>query len=107
MRCSLSAITPRPAATTTRCGIGPSSVSLAPGLALKEIRAGALRALKGNRAACRITLPERFTLEIKYTTPIDAYRASWYPGARLAEARVVRFESADYFEILRAIKFMA
>ena len=88
-------------------GIGPSTVSIAPSLALKEIRAGVARALKGDRAACRITLPQQFTLEIKYTTPVDAYRASWYPGAKLAGDRVVQFESADYFEILRAIKFMA
>ena len=52
-------------------------------------------------------MPKHFTLEIKYTTPVDAYRASWYPGARLAEARIVQFESNDYFEILRAINFMS
>jgi D-amino peptidase len=88
-------------------GIGPSTLSIAPGLALKEIRAGVTRALQGNRAACRITLPKQFTLEIKYTTPVDAYRASWYPGAKHAADRTVTFQSADYFEILRAIKFMA
>jgi D-amino peptidase len=88
-------------------GIGPSTLSIAPSLALKEIRAGVTRALKSNRAACRLTLPKQFTLEIKYTTPIDAYRASWYPGAKLAAARTVQFDSDDYFEVLRAIKFMA
>ena len=46
-------------------------------------------------------------MEIKYTTPIDAYRTSWYPGAKLVGDRVVQFESDDYFEVLRAIKFMA
>jgi D-amino peptidase len=66
-----------------------------------------VRALQGNRDSCRITLPKHFTLEIKYTTPIDAYRASWYPGARHSAPRTVAFESDDYFEILRAIKFMA
>ena len=74
---------------------------------MKEIRAGVVRALQGNRAACHITLPKHFTLEIKYTTPIDAYRASWYPGAKQSAARTVAFESDDYFEVLRAIKFMA
>ena len=88
-------------------GIGPSTLSIAPALAMKEIRAGVTRALQGDRAACRLTLPKHFTLEIKYTTPIDAYRASWYPGAKHAAPRTVQFESDDYFEILRAIKFMA
>src|SRR4051812_29304338 len=36
-------------------GIGPSTVSIAPSLAVKEIREGVIRALKGNRAACRLT----------------------------------------------------
>ncbi|HVO01837.1 MAG TPA: M55 family metallopeptidase [Candidatus Cybelea sp.] len=88
-------------------GIGPSTLSIAPSLALKEIREGVTRALQGNRAACRLTLPKHFALEIKYTTPIDAYRASWYPGARLSAPRTVQFESDDYFEIIRAIKFIA
>jgi D-amino peptidase len=88
-------------------GIGPSTLSIAPSLAVKEIREGVIRALKGNRAACRLTLPKHFTLEIKYTTPIDAYRASWYPGARHSAPRTVQFDSDDYFEVLRAIKFMA
>ncbi len=88
-------------------GIGPSTLSIAPSLAVKEIRAGVVRALQGKRDACRIALPKHFTLEIKYTTPIDAYRASWYPGAKHAAPRTVQFESDDYFEILRAIKFMA
>ena len=88
-------------------GIGPSTVSIAPGLARKRIREGVTKALQGDRAACRIILPKHFTLEIKYTTPVDAYRASWYPGAKLSEPRTVQFESDGYFEILRAIKFMA
>ena len=88
-------------------GIGPSTVSIAPSLALKQIRDGVTKALRGDRDACRITLPKHFTLEIKFTTPVDAYRASWYPGASQPEPRIVRFESGDYFEILRAIKFMA
>src|SRR3954471_23363500 len=74
-------------------GIGPSTLSIAPSLAVKEIREGVTRALQGNRTACRITLPKHFTLEIKYTTPVDAYRASWYPGAKHAADRTVAFES--------------
>ena len=88
-------------------GVGPSTVSIAPSLARKQIQAGVATALRGDLSARRIALPKQFTLEIKYTTPVDAYRASWYPGAKLADARVVRFESADYFEVLRAINFMA
>ena len=89
-------------------GIGPSTLSIAPNLAKQRIREGVARALKGDlRAAPRIALPKHFTLEIKYTAPVQAYRASWYPGAKLAAPRTVQFESDSYFEILRAINFMA
>jgi D-amino peptidase len=88
-------------------GIGPSTVSIAPSLARKEIRAGVARALKEDFKGRRIKLPDDFTLEIKYTAPVQAYRASWYPGAELAAPRTVRFKSKDYFEVLRAINFMA
>jgi D-amino peptidase len=88
-------------------GIGPSTLSIAPNLAKKEIRAGVAHALKGDLKARRIALPKNFTLEIKYTAPVQAYRASWYPGAKLAAPRTVQFESNDYFEVLRAINFMA
>jgi D-amino peptidase len=88
-------------------GIGPSTMSIAPSLAKKEIRAGVASALRGDLDARQLNLPRQFTLEIKYTTPVDAYRASWYPGARHVTARTVQFTSDDYFEILRAINFMS
>jgi len=88
-------------------GLRGGLTEFAPSLALKQIRAGVARALRGNRDACRLTLPKQFALEVKFTTPVDAYRASWYPGAKLSAPRTVQFESADYFEILRAIKFIA
>ena len=88
-------------------GIGPSTMSIAPNLAKKQIQSGVAKALRSDLGARRIALPKHFTLEIKYTTPVDAYRASWYPGAKLAEARIAQFESDSYFEILRAINFMS
>jgi D-amino peptidase len=88
-------------------GVGPSTISIAPSLAVRRIREGVTKALQGDRAACQVKMPKHFSLEIKYTTPVDAYRASWYPGMTLAEPRTIRFESDDYFEIMRAIKFTA
>ena len=87
-------------------GIGRSTISIAPRLAVREIREGVVWALKGDCAKCRLTLPKHFTLEITYTNPVDAYRGSWYPGAELAAPQTVRFEADDYFEIIRAIRFM-
>ena len=64
------------------------------------------RALRGDRAACRLHLPETISLEITYTNPVDAYRASWYPGMQHPAPQTVRFEATNYFEILRAIRFV-
>jgi len=41
-----------------------------------------------------------------FTNPTDAYRKAWYPGASQSRPQTVRFESKDYFEVLRAIRFI-
>jgi D-amino peptidase len=87
-------------------GIGPSTLSIAPSLAQRRIREGVTRALRGDRAACRMKLPETISLEITYTNPVDAYRSSWYPGMQHPSPQTIRFEATDYFEILRAIRFV-
>ena len=88
-------------------GVGPSTISIAPGLAASRIREGVAAALAGNPAACRVMLPKRFTLDVTYANPTDAYRASWYPGAKHVGQRTVRLETRDYFEVLRALRFIA
>ena len=87
-------------------GIGPSTVSIAPRRAQKLIQEGARAALGGDLAACRLALPEKFTLEITYDNPVEAYRVSWYPGMTKTGPQTVRFENSSYFEILRAIRFV-
>jgi len=87
-------------------GVGPSTISLAPGLAANRIREGVAAALAGNLAACRVKLPKRFTLDVTYANPTEAYRASWYPGAKHVGQRTVRLETRDYFEVLRALRFI-
>jgi D-amino peptidase len=87
-------------------GIGPSTVSIAPTLAQRRIREGVAAALGGDLASCRVALPDRFTLEIVYNNPVDAYRASWYPGMQHPAPQTVRLDTADYFEVLRAIRFV-
>lgn len=87
-------------------GIGHSTVSLAPALARERIREGVARALAGNRAACLMKLPAEHVLEVVFANPTDAYGASFYPGAIHVADRIVRFSSPDYFEIMRAQKFI-
>jgi D-amino peptidase len=87
-------------------GIGPSTLSLAPRRARTLIRDGVRAALARDLAPCRIALPDSFVLEIAYDNPVDAYRASWYPGMAKTGPQTVRFENSSYFELLRAIRFV-
>lgn len=87
-------------------GIGRSTISLAPQKSRRLIEAAATTALRGDRQACQLTLPDRFTLDIVFNNPTNAYAASWYPGASHVGNRTARFETSDYFEVMRAVKFM-
>ncbi|MDY0881430.1 M55 family metallopeptidase [Dongia soli] len=100
------ALNPNISTVATSEGIGRSTVSIAPQKAVRVIEATAEEALRGNRAACRLTLPTAFKLEIAFNNPTDAYATSWYPGARHLGNRTVGFETSDYFEVLRALKFI-
>ncbi|TJX26525.1 MAG: peptide ABC transporter, partial [Mesorhizobium sp.] len=42
----------------------------------------------------------------EYTTPIEAYRGSWYPGMEHPAPRTLRFEADNFFDIQRAIRFV-
>jgi D-amino peptidase len=87
-------------------GIGDSTVSIHPKLAVKKIRERVETALRGNVVLCKISLPEHFNLEIRYKSHIKAYRASYYPGATRAGTHTVTFDTVDYFEILRMLMFV-
>jgi D-amino peptidase len=86
-------------------GVGPSTISMAPKRAAAEIRKGVKSALVGSLEECRIRLPDHFTMKIFYATPVEAYRASWYPGAIHSDPMSIVFDTSDYFEVLRAIRF--
>src|SRR5262249_37090266 len=87
-------------------GRGASTISIAPKLARDMIRRGVAAALAGDRASCRVELPKQFVLEVTFNNPIDAYRKAWYPGASQSGPQTVRYTHKDYFEILRAIRFI-
>jgi D-amino peptidase len=87
-------------------GRGASTISIQPALAQRLIRDGVGASLKRDLSTRRIKLPESFVLEVTFTNPVDAYRKSWYPGARQSGPQTVQFESKDYFEIMRAIRFI-
>ncbi len=88
-------------------GIGDSTLSIHPNLALKKIRLGVEQALKGDLATCHIPLPEHFKVEIRYKDHAKAYRASYFPGANAIDSHTIGFETTEYFDVLRLLLFVA
>lgn len=87
-------------------GVGASTISIHPDLAVELIEKEVEEALKGDLSLYKVKLPEKFNLEIGYVTHAKAKRLSYYPGAKLISPKVITFNSKDYFEILRAVLFL-
>lgn len=100
------ALVPGIATVETLKGIGAATISVAPVAARAAIREGVEKALRDRTRLSPPPIAERLELVIEFSNPVDAYRASWYPGVRQAGPRAVAFASDDYFEILRAYRFM-
>jgi D-amino peptidase len=102
----VSALNERIQTLSVNSGVGNSTISMHPKLAIKKIREGVETALRGNVVLCKISLPERFTVEIRYKDHSKACQASHYPGATRARSHSITFETTDYFEILRMLLFV-
>lgn len=87
-------------------GVGASTISIHPDLAVEMIEKEVENALSGDLNLCKLQLPEEFELEIGYVSHTKAYRFSFYPGAKLASPKVISFNTKDYFEVLRAVLFL-
>ncbi len=87
-------------------GRGGGTVSIHPDLAVEMIYEKMTAALSKDVSECLLTLPKHFTAEIQFKETARAVRGQYYPGAKLADAKTVRFESDDYFEILRFFFFV-
>ncbi|WP_127903879.1 M55 family metallopeptidase [Solirhodobacter olei] len=91
-------------ATLEGAGYGASSHS--PERARAMIREGVERALSKDMAGQIPTIADRFEMIIEFNNPSDAYKASWYPGAKAHGPCAVAFETTDFFEIQRALRFI-
>ncbi len=98
-------LVPNLGAVAVKQGVGNSTVNIHPHLAVERIRAGVEAALKGDVSRCRVPMPDRFAVELRYKNHADAYRMSFFPGASLKEPHTVGFEAGDYFEVLRFFSF--
>jgi D-amino peptidase len=99
--------TQNPAVVTyaTKSGEGPSQKSVHPEESVEAIRDATERALRGDLAAALLPPPEYSRLEIRYKEHAEAYRTSFYPGAKQVDPHTIALESESFFEILRALMF--
>lgn len=87
-------------------GKGAASTSIHPNKAVKLIKGGMKEALQGDFTENKIELPKEYSLEIRYNFHGNAYKNSFYPGAKQISPKRIVFETKDYFEIMRAISFL-
>jgi D-amino peptidase len=87
-------------------GIGSATVSLHPDLATARIHSAAGQALRGNLAACRIALPDRFEVTIDFKEPARAYRGGFYPAAAQTGPRSIAYSCTEWLDVLRLFTFV-
>ncbi len=101
-----SGMVPGLVAVRTLDGKGCASTSISPAWSRRLIREGVATALSGDFSQALPTLADKYEVVVEFNNPTDAYRASWYPGARLHGPRGVVFEHKELNEILRALVFL-
>lgn len=94
------------ATVATKEGCHGAVISRHPNVTNKEIKETVQEVLSKDLSNNIVELPKHFDLEIEYKKFNDAYNASFYPGCKLLNANTVLYSSDDYYEILRAIKFI-
>ena len=105
--CALAeAVNPAIHTVVTNWGHGESVVAIQPDLARRRIRETLEEALRGDLAAHVQPRADRYSLEIRFHHHGNAYAKSFYPGARLTDGETLVFESGDFFEIARILRFM-
>lgn len=85
-------------------GIGNSTISIHPLKSIEMIKKGVEESLK--KGIKTIPLPQNFNVEISYVRHSSAYKASFYPGVHQISPKAVRYEAADYMDVLKMMYFV-
>jgi D-amino peptidase len=87
-------------------GVGNSTISIHPSLAVERIREGVNLALKEDLSRLLIQIPKIFEVEILYRAHSEAYRASFYPGAEQIDSHCIKYRATNYFDVVRLLSFV-
>ena len=100
------ALIPAIRSVAVKQGAGKATINIHPRLAVEEIHRKAYQAVKDGPGLCQVPLPGKFEVEIQYKDHALAYANSFYPGASLADATTIRYESEDYMAALSMIHYV-
>lgn len=87
-------------------GMGAATVACHPAEGRELIRDGVRQALAGPLRARPARLPPRFDVQVVRKDARDAYRRSFYPGAKLVDPTTIGFQTDDWFEVMRLLQFV-
>ena len=93
----------------TVAGYGSSVTSIHPAKSrslLRQTTKEAIENAENLKAKCADKLPDSFSLEVSFKKHFDAFRASYFPGAKQVDAHTISFSSKDFMEILRLMLFV-
>ena len=90
----------------TKEGVHGAVISKHPSVTNAQIKEGVKKALSTDLSKNIVELPKHFCVEIQYKKFNDAYNASFYPGCKLISTDTVLFSSDNYYEVVRALKFI-
>ena len=89
-----------------KSGVGSAVISRHPEVVREEIFTGMKSALaREDLSDCILPLPPYFELVVEYKDWNTAHSYSFYPGAEAVDAKTVKFESDDYYEVMRFMHF--
>lgn len=97
---------PNTVTVATKEGRHGAVLSKHPSITNKQIKDGVKQALMSDLSKNILDLPKHFVVEISYKRHQDAFSHSFYPGCRLLDSETLIFEADDYYEVLRAFKFI-
>jgi len=87
-------------------GIGSMTINYPPECTVSEIRQKSEQSLKQDMKAALVKLPKHFEIELSYKNHADCESASWFPNAKRKDDTVLTFETDDYFEVLRTLRWV-
>ena len=94
------------ATVVAKSGHGSAVISRHPEVVREEIFKEMKKVLsRDDLSDCYLALPDHFELVVEYKDWNTAHSYSFYPGAMAVDAKTVKFESDDYFEVMRFMHF--